>query len=84
MQMGISPEPEVFQRKLMQTLEGLPGVYVIADDVLITGEGATQEEAEKDHDQKVRHFLTRCREIQAQTKRGTLYRSSAHGRGTED
>lgn len=62
MPMGISPAPEVFQRKLMQTLEGLPGVYIIADDVLITGEGATQEEAEKDHDEKVRGFLQRCRE----------------------
>ncbi|XP_032903440.1 uncharacterized protein LOC116990025 [Amblyraja radiata] len=62
MPMGISPAPEVFQRKLMQALEGLPGVCVIADDVLITGEGATQEEAGKDHDEKVRRFLTRCRE----------------------
>ncbi|XP_055492867.1 uncharacterized protein K02A2.6-like [Leucoraja erinacea] len=62
MPMGISPAPEVFQRKLMHALEGLPRVCVIADDVLITGEGATQEEAGKDHDEKVRRFLTRCRE----------------------
>lgn len=46
----------------MQALEGLPGVYIIADDVLITGEGTTQEEANKDHDEKLRLFLTRCRE----------------------
>lgn len=39
MPMGISPAPEVFQRKLMQALEGLPQVYIIADDVLIMGEG---------------------------------------------
>ncbi|XP_038138952.1 uncharacterized protein K02A2.6-like [Cyprinodon tularosa] len=62
MPMGISPAPEVFQRKLMQALEGLPGVFIIADDVLITGEGVTQEEADKDHDEKVRIFLSRCRE----------------------
>lgn len=37
-------------------------MYVIADDVLITGEGKTQEEANKDHDKKLRSFFTRCRE----------------------
>ena len=62
MPMGISPAPEVFQRKLTHALEGLSGVYIIADDVLITGEGRTQEEANKDHDQKLRDFLIRCRE----------------------
>ncbi|XP_068189175.1 ribonucleoside-diphosphate reductase subunit M2 B isoform X1 [Antennarius striatus] len=59
--MGISPTPEVFQRNLMHALEGVPGVYVIAD-VLVTGEGATQEEANKDHDRKLGLFLNRCRE----------------------
>lgn len=37
--MGISPTPEIFHRKLLETLERLPGMYVIADDVLIAGEG---------------------------------------------
>ena len=60
--MGISPAPEVFQRKLMQALEGLPGVYIIADDILITGEGDTQEEADKDHDKNLRCFMMRCRQ----------------------
>ncbi|KAL6460946.1 hypothetical protein MHYP_G00309120 [Metynnis hypsauchen] len=62
MPMSISPAPEIFQRKLMQALEGLPGIYIIADDVLITGEGETVENATKDHDEKLRHFLNRCRE----------------------
>uniref|UniRef100_A0AAR2JIE4 ribonuclease H n=1 Tax=Pygocentrus nattereri TaxID=42514 RepID=A0AAR2JIE4_PYGNA len=44
----------------MQALEGLPGIYIIADDVLITGEGETVESATKDHDEKLRHFLNRC------------------------
>lgn len=35
MPMGISPAPEVFQRKLTQALDGLLGLYIIADDVLI-------------------------------------------------
>lgn len=59
MPMGISPAPQVFQP---QALEGLPGIYLIADDVLITGEGETQETAYIDHDVKLRQFLNRCRE----------------------
>ena len=54
MPMGISPAPEVFQCKLMQALEGLPGIYIIADDVLITREGETWQSASLDHDNKLR------------------------------
>jgi hypothetical protein len=46
----ISLTPEYFQQKLDQNLEVLPGVYKIADDLLITGQGDTKEEADKDHD----------------------------------
>lgn len=62
MPMGISPAPEIFQQKLTQALEDMPGLYIIADDVLITGQGETQEEAERDHDEKLRLFLDRCRQ----------------------
>ncbi|XP_034092513.1 uncharacterized protein K02A2.6-like [Gymnodraco acuticeps] len=62
MPMGISPAPEIFQRMLNQALEGLPGIYIIADDVLITGEDDTQEMAFKDHDDTLRQFLSKCRE----------------------
>ncbi len=48
MSMGISPAPEVFQRLLNQALEGLQGIHIIADDVLITEEGETVEMAYKD------------------------------------
>ncbi|XP_051782584.1 uncharacterized protein K02A2.6-like [Erpetoichthys calabaricus] len=62
MPLGISPAPEVFQRMLNQALEGLQGVHIIADDVLITGEGETLEMARKDDNEKLRLFLDRCRE----------------------
>uniref|UniRef100_A0A8C7YWC8 Gypsy retrotransposon integrase-like protein 1 n=1 Tax=Oryzias sinensis TaxID=183150 RepID=A0A8C7YWC8_9TELE len=62
MPMGISTAPEIFQRKLTQALENLPGLYIIADDILITGQGETQEAAERDHDDKLRLFLNRCRQ----------------------
>uniref|UniRef100_A0AAQ4PMW1 ribonuclease H n=1 Tax=Gasterosteus aculeatus aculeatus TaxID=481459 RepID=A0AAQ4PMW1_GASAC len=62
MPMGISPAPEIFQRKLTQALDNVPGLFIIADDILITGQGETQEEAERDHDEKLKQFLDRCRE----------------------
>ena len=39
MPFGIAPAPEVFLQKLCQAIEGLPGVFQIADDILIVGEG---------------------------------------------
>ena len=59
---GISPAPEYFQQKLDQNLQGLPGVYRIGDDLLITGQGDTKEEADKDHDANLVRLLQRCRE----------------------
>ncbi|RXN17139.1 Transposon Ty3-G Gag-Pol poly [Labeo rohita] len=62
MPMGISPAPEVFQHRLTQALEGLPGIQIIADDILVCGEGDNDEAAEKDHDTKLRQLLDRCRD----------------------
>ena len=59
---GISSAPEYFQQQLDQNLQGLPGVYRIADDLLITGQGETKEEADKDHDENLVCLLQRCRE----------------------
>ena len=59
---GVSPAPEYFQMKFHQNLEGLKGVYDIADDVTIVRKGVTNEEALKDHDQNLTNFLEHCRE----------------------
>ena len=59
---GISPAPEYFQHCLDQAIEGLPGVCTVADDILITGEGDTLQEAVKDHDKNLLALLARCRE----------------------
>ena len=48
--LGITPAPEKFQMKLDQNLEGLNGVFKIADDILITGQGDTQHDADEDHE----------------------------------
>ena len=59
---GISPSPKYFQQKLDQNLQGLPGVYRIADDLLITSQGDTKEEAENDHDANLVRLPQRCGE----------------------
>ena len=59
---GISPAPEYFQHRLDQAIEGLPGVRTVADDILITGEGDTLQDAVKDHDKNLLALLARCRE----------------------
>ena len=38
-----------FLTEAAQTIEGLPGIFPIADDVLTVGEGANDEEANKSH-----------------------------------
>lgn len=63
MPMGISSAPEIFQRKLNQAMEGLPGIKIIADDILIVAEGENDKEATQDHDMKLRGLLERCREL---------------------
>ncbi|PFX12858.1 Retrovirus-related Pol polyprotein, partial [Stylophora pistillata] len=62
MPFAISPTPELFQQKLDQNLEGLPGVHRIFDDLLITGKGPTLSAATQDHDKNLRGLLERCQE----------------------
>ena len=63
MPFGISCAPEVWQRKMNETIEGLCGVEVIADDFLVCGFADTVLEAIKDHDQNLTAFLQRCRKL---------------------
>lgn len=60
---GISSAPEEYQRRLHELLEGLPGVEVIADDILVFGCGDTEEEALRDHDEKLIQLLQRARDV---------------------
>lgn len=59
---GLSVSPEIFQKRVIQTLEGLDGVLNIADDILIYGVGDSPEQANVDHDRKLEALLQRCRE----------------------
>ena len=46
---------------LDRALDDLEGVRTVADDILITGNGATLEEAKADHDAKIKRLFERCR-----------------------
>ena len=53
---GLSSSPEEFQRRIQEVLEGLEGVEVIADDILVFGRDVTE------HDRNLRNLLERARE----------------------
>ena len=62
MPFGISPASEIFQLRLHEAVEGLDGVYAIADDILVAGTGDTMKDAVTDHDLKIKNLLERCQE----------------------
>lgn len=62
MPFGISSAPEEFQRRMHAVLQGLHGVEVIADDILVFGCGDTEEECQRDHDANLQCLLQRARE----------------------
>lgn len=56
---GISTAMEIFQKKMIELIQGLEGVFVMADDILIIGKGETEEEALKDHNDNLRKLFER-------------------------
>ena len=62
MPFGISSAPEEFQRRMHVICQDLPGVVVIADDILVYGCGSTEEEFRKDHDANLKRLLDKARE----------------------
>ena len=57
MSFGISSAPEEFQRRMHIVLQGLHGVEVIADDILVYSCGDTDKECQRDHDANLEHLL---------------------------
>lgn len=62
MPLGISPAPECFQQKLDQNLEGLEGLYKVADNILITSPGTTEAKAMKNHVANLLKLLEGCQQ----------------------
>ena len=54
---GINLTPEEFECKLHEKLDGLPGVAVIRDDILVMGHGDNEEEANQNHDENLVRLL---------------------------
>ena len=50
MPFGICAAPEEFPKRMNNTFENLKGTAVIADDLLVFGEGEDMETATKDHE----------------------------------
>ena len=69
---GLKVSSEIFQRKLVETLSDLEGVFTIADDIIVAGCGGTLAEATKDNNEKLAKLYRRCQErniILNETKR---------------
>lgn len=60
MPFGISSAPEEYQRRMNEALQNLKGVAVIADDILVYGDGLSDEEALINHDKNLEELLLRC------------------------
>ena len=60
MPFGISSDPEVFQRRMHELIEGLTGTDVVADHFVVAGFNDTYEEAVRDHNKSLVAFLQRC------------------------
>lgn len=59
---GLSVSSEIFQRKLNEALNGLEGVFTIADDIIVVGCGETEQSAKNDNAQKLEKLNKRCEE----------------------
>ena len=69
MPFGICSAPEKFQRRMNNTFENLKGTAIIADDLLLLGEGDDIESATKDHDENLKHALQRARKRNLKLKK---------------
>lgn len=59
---GVKSASEEFQMRLVEALDGIDNIAIVADDILVYGVGDTDEQAEKNHDNTLRTLLIRCRE----------------------
>ena len=57
MPFGCNVSSKICKTRLQPSLDGLDGVYCVADDIMITGNGSTEEEAKLDHDVKLKCLL---------------------------
>ena len=59
---GLKPSSEIFQKRFQQSIEGLPGVACIADDVIVAGFGENMVEANENLEQNAEKLINRCKD----------------------
>ena len=57
---GLKVLSEIFQKRLLQALEGLNGVLCVADDIVVVGRGDTLQSARQDHHKNLKNLQERC------------------------
>ena len=62
MPFGIKTASEEYQRRKTEALEGVPGLEIVADDLLVCGFGDTIEDAMRNHNANLEKLLQKCRE----------------------
>lgn len=60
---GIAPAMEIYQKRQHEILQGLPGVEVMADDILVYGRGNKVADAMIDHNNNLRMLMERLRKV---------------------
>ena len=53
---GVSPAPEIYQRKMHELFDDIEGVEIVMDDILVHGR------SDSEHDARLEQVLQRCRE----------------------
>ena len=67
MPMGIKSAPEVYQQRMQQVFEGLPGVKVIMDDIITHGQNVAE------HDTRLRVALERSKDYNLRLKKSKCH-----------
>ncbi|UYV64550.1 K02A2.6-like [Cordylochernes scorpioides] len=62
MPFGLKTASEEYQRRLYEIFQGLEGIEIIDDDILILGKGDSYEEALKDHDRNLENLFKTARQ----------------------
>ena len=62
MPFGIKTASEEYQRRQTEALQGVPGLAIVADDLLVCGYGDTMQEASQNHNHNLTKLLDRCRQ----------------------
>ena len=60
---GLNVSGEIFARKLNEALNGLDGVFTIADDIIVVGGGATEQMAKCDNEKKLEKLYKHCEQM---------------------